>query len=73
MVEAQRALIIVPTYNEAENLGALVRAVLAVDANFEVFIVDDNSWMVQGKSLTGWPSCALSFMSCIVQASRAWD
>lgn len=43
MVEAQRALIIVPTYNEAENLEALVREVLALNANFEMLIVDDNS------------------------------
>lgn len=43
MLDAQRALIIVPTYNEAENLEALVQAVLALDAGFDMLIVDDNS------------------------------
>jgi dolichol-phosphate mannosyltransferase len=37
-----KALVVVPTYNEAENLEPLVAAVLA-HAGFHVLIVDDNS------------------------------
>jgi len=37
------ALVIIPTYNEAENVGPLVRAVLAQRLNLEILIVDDNS------------------------------
>jgi len=38
-----RALIVLPTYNEAENVLALTRAVLAVDASLDVLVVDDAS------------------------------
>ena len=38
-----RALVVLPTYNEAENVLAITRAVLAVDATLEVLVVDDAS------------------------------
>ena len=38
-----RALVIIPTYNEATNGPHLVPRVLAQDARLEVLIVDDNS------------------------------
>src|SRR5919197_563662 len=38
-----RALVVIPTYNERENLEPLVSAVLAVDAGIDVLVVDDNS------------------------------
>lgn len=39
-----KILVIIPTYNERENVGAIVPAVLQVTAdNTEVLIVDDNS------------------------------
>lgn len=38
-----RALVIVPTYNEADNVRELVPAILAQGPHFEVLIVDDNS------------------------------
>ncbi|HKG92974.1 MAG TPA: polyprenol monophosphomannose synthase [Gemmatimonadaceae bacterium] len=40
---AERALIIVPTYNERENIGRLISEVLAQDPRLEVLVVDDNS------------------------------
>jgi len=40
---AERALVIIPTYNEAPNIGSLVPQVLAQDARLEVLVVDDNS------------------------------
>jgi dolichol-phosphate mannosyltransferase len=40
---AERALVIIPTYNEAPNLGSLVPQVLAQDERLEVLVVDDNS------------------------------
>jgi dolichol-phosphate mannosyltransferase len=39
----QRALVIVPTYNERENLPRLVPAILDQDPRIEVLIVDDGS------------------------------
>lgn len=38
-----KALVIVPTYNEAENVRELVPAILSQGPEFEVLIVDDNS------------------------------
>ncbi len=39
----ERALIIIPTYNEAPNLPNLVPQVLAQDPRLEILLVDDNS------------------------------
>jgi len=40
---AERALVIIPTYNERENLPKIVPLVLEQDARLEVLVVDDNS------------------------------
>ncbi|MGG5487788.1 polyprenol monophosphomannose synthase [Gaetbulibacter sp. PBL-D1] len=37
------AIVIIPTYNEIENIEAIVRAVFAQDKAFDVLVVDDNS------------------------------
>ncbi len=39
----QRALVIVPTYNERENLPRLVPSILSRDARLEILVVDDGS------------------------------
>ena len=38
-----RAIVVVPTYNEAENLPALVPEILAQDDRLEILVVDDGS------------------------------
>jgi dolichol-phosphate mannosyltransferase len=40
---AERALVAIPTYNEAVNLPNIVPQVLAQDPRLEVLVVDDNS------------------------------
>jgi dolichol-phosphate mannosyltransferase len=40
---AERALVCVPTYNEAENLPKIVPAILAQDPRLEVLVIDDGS------------------------------
>jgi dolichol-phosphate mannosyltransferase len=40
---AERALVIIPTYNEANNLPQLVPLVLEQDPHLDVLVVDDNS------------------------------
>ena len=40
---ASRALVIVPTYNERDNIERLTREVLAQDPRLDVLIIDDNS------------------------------
>lgn len=38
-----RTLVIIPTYNERENIEGIVRAVLDLDLGLDALIVDDNS------------------------------
>ena len=36
-------IVVIPTYNEIENIELIIRAVFALDESFDVLIVDDNS------------------------------
>ena len=36
-------LVIIPTYNERENIELIIRAVLSQKKDFEILVVDDNS------------------------------
>lgn len=38
-----KGLVIIPTYNEKENIAAITKAVLDLEYDFHVLIVDDNS------------------------------
>jgi len=38
-----KAVVVVPTYNEAENVGGLIPEILAKDERLSVLVVDDNS------------------------------
>jgi dolichol-phosphate mannosyltransferase len=44
-----KKIVVIPTYNEKENVEAITRAVLDVDPDTEVLIVDDNSPDGTGK------------------------
>lgn len=37
------AIVIIPTYNEIENIEAIIKAVFNLDSQFSVLVVDDNS------------------------------
>jgi dolichol-phosphate mannosyltransferase len=39
----ERALVLLPTYNERDNVARITREIIAVDPRLEVLIVDDNS------------------------------
>jgi dolichol-phosphate mannosyltransferase len=41
--KANRALVVIPTYNERENAAKIIAAVLAKDARLDILIVDDGS------------------------------
>ena len=43
MASPERALVIVPTYNERENISRLIQSVLDKDPRLEMLIVDDGS------------------------------
>lgn len=38
-----QCLIVIPTYNEVENIGSLIDEILKVDEKFDILVVDDNS------------------------------
>src|SRR5689334_8776982 len=42
-LEGERALVIVPTYNERENIARLIESVLGQDSRLEILVVDDGS------------------------------
>jgi dolichol-phosphate mannosyltransferase len=42
-MENDRTLIVIPTYNERENIGALIKALFAVAPDADVLLVDDQS------------------------------
>lgn len=39
----KNTLIVIPTYNEAENIEAIVRQLLSIDTSYHVVVVDDSS------------------------------
>lgn len=43
MPNARPALVVIPTYNERENLPRLVPAILAIDTRLDILVVDDSS------------------------------
>lgn len=43
LASGERALVIVPTYNESENVTRIVPMILSQDPRLEVLVVDDNS------------------------------
>lgn len=38
-----RKLVIIPTYNEIENIGKIIRVVLSLEENYDILIIDDGS------------------------------
>ncbi len=40
---AERFLVVLPTFNEAENLPRIIPMILAQDARLEILVVDDDS------------------------------
>ncbi|MEP7269538.1 MAG: polyprenol monophosphomannose synthase [Saprospiraceae bacterium] len=51
----QRALVIIPTYNEEENILAITQAVLALKDSIEILIVDDGSPDGTAELVKGMP------------------
>lgn len=38
-----KSIIIVPTYNEAENIQLLIEKILSLNSDFDILVIDDNS------------------------------
>ena len=39
----QDSIVIIPTYNEIENIESIIRAVFSLEKSFDILVVDDNS------------------------------
>ncbi|MBR4114970.1 MAG: glycosyltransferase, partial [Bacteroidales bacterium] len=37
------SIVIIPTYNEKENIEKIIRRVLSYEKQFDILVVDDNS------------------------------
>ena len=48
----QDAIIIIPTFNEIENIEAIIRAVFGLEKAFDILVVDDNSPDLTGLKVT---------------------
>lgn len=42
-MEKSRKLVIIPTYNEKENISNIIHAVMALEDGFDILVLDDNS------------------------------
>lgn len=38
-----KKIVIIPTYNEAENISSIIHAIMGLPSDFDVLVVDDNS------------------------------
>lgn len=39
----KKGIVIIPTYNEIDNIDTIIKAIFALDLNLDILIVDDNS------------------------------
>ena len=48
---SEKILIIIPTYNEIENIEILIKEIYAIDSAIDILVVDDNSPDGTGKQV----------------------
>ena len=53
-----KKVIIIPTYNEKENIEKMIRALRALDGDYHVLVIDDGSWTC-GKGQSCPVSCGI--------------
>ena len=42
-MESGKSVVIIPTYNEKENIEAIIRAVMALEDNYDILVIEDGS------------------------------
>jgi dolichol-phosphate mannosyltransferase len=66
-----KTLIIVPTYNERENISALLEAVLKLNQGHHILVVDDNSPDGTGEIVRQWVE-KNPLVHLLSRAGRSW-
>jgi hypothetical protein len=67
-----KTLIIIPTYNERENIEALAQQVTIVNQEFHVLVVDDNSPDGTGVSCWLWERKTVASTCSPALRSKGW-
>ncbi len=70
MITPERTIILIPTYNEAENIGLTLQQIQAVDARFHILVLDDNSPDGTAKVVQDFPAVEGSSVSVLVRTSN---
>ena len=68
------SIVIIPTYNEKENIENIIRAVMALEDNFNMLIIDDGSpdgtaSIVKGLMETDFKDRLLTCPACSAHAA----
>ena len=42
-MESEKNIIIIPTYNEKENISNIIHAIFDLDGSYDILVIDDNS------------------------------
>lgn len=66
-----KALVVIPTYNEKENIAKLIGELMKVNGELEVLVVDDGS-PAPAKLSGPWPGKMNGSMSYIARARWGW-
>ena len=58
-----RPLVMIPTYNEAQSIGALLTSLLEISHNLEILVIDDNSPDGTGELVHGLHSARIHLLN----------
>ena len=70
-----RKIVIIPTYNEKENIEAITRKVFSLPGEFQILVIDDGSPDPTGRPASSRDSRRSSRSACTCSkgaGSRAW-
>jgi len=65
------AVVIIPTYNEIENIEAIIKAVFALPKSFHVLVVDDNSPDGTAKAVSALQETFQDRLHLLVRTSKS--
>lgn len=70
MITSERTIILIPTYNEAENIDLTLAQIQAVDPKFQILVLDDNSPDGTARVVENYAKDGHSSVSVLVRTSN---